>query len=232
MTTPEPHPYYQTRRPVIVAEFSESLRIVEDDFRALLPQHSLEQLRPLVLAELDRVLATLPYVGGAAGRMTPFFEQSAGFFALGRVLRRLRVPMETTAALMRKTFLARMLRSSPEQLSAQGRQWLSEASKASLRMLAEDSEDRVNPGDFVYQFVDPGVTEEGQAFEFGLDYTECGFCKMCKANGDEELLPVMCSLDKESYSLRGIELFRSTTIASGADRCNFRFRLLKDESGS
>ena len=221
---PEPHPYYQARRPAIVADFQDCLQSADEDFQTLVPQHPLEQLRPLVLQELDRVLCTLPYVGGGSGRMTPFFEQAAGFFALGRVLRSLGVPMDITAALMRKTFLARLLRLSQEQRLALGHQWLAEDNQAYLRVLARSSEERANPGDFVYQFVDPGVTENGEAFDFGLDYTECGFCKLCKANGDEELLPVMCSLDQEVYALRGIELFRSTTIASGGGRCNFRFR--------
>lgn len=229
MTTPQPHPYYQARRPAIVADFVECLSSAAADFQSLVPQHPLDQLQPRVLEELDRVLATLPYVGGDTGRMTPFFEQSAGFFALGRVLRSLGVPMDTTAALMRKTFLARLLRLPPEQRLALGRDWVSPDNQAWLRVLARGSEERANPGDFVYQFVDRGITEDGEPFDFGLDYSECGFCKLCQANGDAELLPVMCSMDKESYSLRGIELFRSTTIASGGGRCNFRFRLAKDE---
>lgn len=229
MPTAEPHPYYLQRRSIIVADFLESLRLSSDDFKSLVPQHPLEQLKPAVLEELDRVLATLPYVGGESGRMTPFFEQSAGFFALGRVLRSLQVPMDTTAALMRKTFLSRLLNLSHDERIVVGRDWLSEDNQALLRMLATTSQERRDPGDFVYEFVDRGTTEEGEAFDFGLDYNECGFCKLCKANGDEELLPVMCSMDKESYSLRGIKLLRSKTIAAGDGHCNFRFSMAKED---
>lgn len=218
------HPYYEERRPAIVSDFEESLRLASAEFAKLLPQHPLEELTPRLLEELDQVLSTLPYVGGTAGRMTPFFEQAAGFFALGRVLRSMRVPMDTTATLMRASFMARLMKLSHEQRMALGRQWLAADNQAYLRVVAAASNDRENLGDFVYQFVEPGHTEDGRPFEFGLDYSECGFCKLCKANGDEELLPVMCAMDKESYGLRGIELFRSTTLAGGDEKCNFRFR--------
>lgn len=220
------HPYYAKRKPVIIATFEEALRASAALFDSLVPQHPIDMLKPLVLAELDRMLLTLPYVGGETGRMTPFFEQAASFFALGRVLRRLGVSMEVTASLMRQTFLSKLQGISQTQRLELGRQWLSEDNKAYLRVAALASDAGKSTGDFVYQFVEPGQTESGQTFEFGLDYSECGFCKLCKANGDEELLPVMCSIDKEIYAIRGVELFRSTTLASGANRCDFRFRRL------
>lgn len=223
MTSNPIHPYYLERRSAIVADFLHSLALSATEFEALLPHHLLPDLQSKVLRELDEVLATLPYVGGATGRMTPFFEQSAGFFALGRVLRSLEVPMEITAALMRKSFLAKLLALSQEQRNELGRTWLSQENRQQLRGLAAASQERLNPGDFVYDFVESGVAEDGSAYEFGLNYSECGFCKMCKANGDEDLLPVMCSMDKESYALRGIQLHRSTTIAAGDSHCNFRF---------
>lgn len=220
------HPYYLERRSLIVASFDESLQLSAVLFEKLLPQHRLGDLRPLVLAEFDKVLDTLPYVGGDTGRMTPFFEQAAGFFALGRVLRSLGVSMETTAALMRRTFTARLMSLSQADRHDIGRHWLSPGNQEYLRAAALASDARTNPGDFVYQFVEAGKVASGESFEFGLNYSECGFCKLCKANGDEELFPVMCAMDSEIYAVRGVELFRSTTLASGGPHCDFRFRPL------
>lgn len=222
------HPYYLQRRPLIVAAFEGSLHLSATSFESLVPQHPLEKLKPLVLAELDRILDTLPYVGGDSGRMTPFFEQAAGFFALGRVLRSLDVPMEATASLMRKAFLSKLMNLSRTERLEMGRQWLSADNQAYLRSVALVSDEKENPGDFVYQFVESGKVESGEPFEFGLNYTECGFCKLCKANDDEELLPVMCAMDREVYAVRGVELFRSKTLASGGGHCDFRFRSLAD----
>ena len=228
MGAAEPHPYYLERRPQIVADFTANFGQARSHFERLVPSLALEPLLESVLAELDRVLATLPYVGGASGRLTPFFEQSAGFFALGRVLRRQSVPLDITATLMRKAFLAKLAGMTREERYSLGRQWLSEESKAYLRTTAATSAEREHPGDFVYSFLEPGLNDDGEPYEFGLDYSECGFCKLCKANGDEELLPVMCAMDKEVYALRGIDLHRSTTLAGGAKQCNFRFRAMPE----
>ena len=41
---------------------------------------------------------------------------------------------------------------------------------------------------------------------------------------------MICAMDEESYALRGIALSRTTTLASGARCCNFRYaRLHGDE---
>lgn len=218
------HPYYLDRKPLILADITNALELARPHFEHLLPDYPLDRLLPLVLAEVDKVLLNLPYAGGALGRMTPFFEQGAGFFALGRVLRSLGVPIEINGQLMRKTFLVKLATMSHKQRMALGREWMSEHNQANLRVDTLKSTKRVNPGDFVSQFVEAGNTEFGEPFDFGIDYLECGFCKLCKASGDEDLLPIMCSMDNEVYALRGIELYRTTTIAGGDDRCNFRFR--------
>jgi len=199
------HPYYAERAPAIRADFGESLDLARPHFDGLLPAEPFEELRSEALEELMQVLPTLPYVGGAQGRMTQYFEQNAGVFALGRVLRRRRVAAKIMSPLLRHVFLAK------------------------LRSRPRDERLREDPGDFAYRFVEPGSAGE-KAFEFGLDYDECGFCKMSKANGDEDILPMICAMDEESYALRGIALSRTTTLASGARCCNFRYaRLHGDE---
>ena len=76
----------------------------------------------------------------------------------------------------------------------------------------------------MYEFVEPAAGGSADGYAFGIDYRECGFCKLCKSTGDEDLLPHLCAVDKEFYAVRGIELKRSTTLAGGDSRCDFRFR--------
>ncbi len=224
----EVHPYYRERKPEIVAEFLTSLDVASPDFEDLMPGHSLTALTPRFLDELDQVLVTLPYVGGAEGRMTPFFERNAGVIALGRVLREMGVPIDAISTLMRKTYLSKLAGLPEAERLALGREWLSKESQAYLRQTALKSGERENPGDFVYHFVEAGLTPDGEPFEFGLNYSECGFCKLCKAGGDEDLLPSICAMDEEVYALRGIRLYRTTTLAGGDSQCNFRFGPMTD----
>nr|MDQ2877894.1 L-2-amino-thiazoline-4-carboxylic acid hydrolase [Pseudomonadota bacterium] len=92
------------------------------------------------------------------------------------------------------------------------------------------SQSGAHDGDFVYDYVGPGTTENGETYDFGLNYRQCGFCKLLGANGDDQLLPAICAMDEKVYALRGIELFRTTTIAAGDSHCNFRFRAATEKS--
>src|SRR5215472_11815640 len=67
------------------------------------------------------------------------------------------------------------------------------------------------------------------AFDFGINYKACGFCKFAGRHGDQEILPHICGLDFEAYATSGIRLERTQTLAGGASHCNFRFSRLKPE---
>lgn len=67
------------------------------------------------------------------------------------------------------------------------------------------------------------VLEKSPDYEFGLDYTECGVCKLCNDEGCPELAKYLCSLDYMLVELIGIKLNRTKTLAEGYDKCDFRF---------
>jgi hypothetical protein len=224
------HPYYEARKPVIVRDFLESLELAAPSFAQHLPEIERETLTRVLLEEMDRVLETLPYVGGDEGRMTPFFERNAGVIALGRVLRSRGIPRERIWTLMRKTYLAQLASLPEADRFALGREWLSPENQALLRVEAQKSVEQPYAGDFMYEYVGPGVTEEGDEYEFGLNYSQCGFCQLMKKGGDEDLLPAICAMDREVYAVRGVELFRTTTLAAGDSQCNFRFRALRPKA--
>ena len=106
-----------------------------------------------------------------------------------------------------------------ERLEA-GRKFMSDANKALIREQAACSDEQKYPGDFVYDYVEPGPND---TFEFGVNYRACGFCKFAGRHGDLDILPHICGLDFAAYDLRGIRLERTQTLAQGAPYCNFRF---------
>lgn len=222
------HAYYQSRKQEIIRQIEESLALVAPEFARKIPEIDLADLRPQLFTEINSVIDALPWVGGDEGRMTGYFEQNAGVIALGRVLLAQGLEWHTVADLLTRTFLARLTVLDEKTRFEMGRNFMSQASQAQLRVLAEQSQARENAGDFVYTFVDAGTDEVGHDFDFGLDYQECGFCKLCAATGDGAILPMICGMDEESYALRGIRLTRTQTLASGATHCNFRYSLLPE----
>jgi hypothetical protein len=89
-----------------------------------------------------------------------------------------------------------------------------------MRRAALESQERVYPADWVFRFVEG----DGEAFDWGIDYTECGIVKFFRAQGAGELAPYMCLADYPVSEALGTGLIRNTTIAEGAERCDFRFK--------
>ncbi len=57
--------------------------------------------------------------------------------------------------------------------------------------------------------------------EYFLTYTECGVCKVCKAEGCFELVRYMCGMDYPICHLKGSVLDRNKTLGYGDEICNF-----------
>jgi hypothetical protein len=158
--------------------------------------------------------------------MSDFFMRLIGFMAISRVLRRHGVPLSVIGDIERETYTAQLLTVPEAERLALGRQFMSSENQALLREQAIKSHQGEFPEDFIYDFVEP---VPGDTFEFGINYTACGFCKFAARHGDKEILPNICGLDFDAYATRGIHLDRTQTLAGGADHCNFRFSRLPSD---
>lgn len=186
----------------------------------------IDEIRQEVMSEFEIVLVQMPYVGGAASRMSDFFMRLLGFMAIGRVLRRRGIALPVIGDIERETYKAQLLTVPEAERLASGRQFMSPENRALVREQAAKSHAKEYPEDFVYDFVEPGP---GDSFEFGINYKACGFCKFAGRHGDQEILPHICGLDFEAYATRGIRLERTQTLAGGASHCNFRFSRIEPE---
>jgi hypothetical protein len=222
----ELHPFYELHRGAMEAAMRQRLDLAEPLLRELPQLSDLDRLKHETMAEFEIVLGQLPYVGGAASRMTDFFMRLIGFIAIGRVLRRYGVALPVIGDIERETYKAHLLTVTEDERLASGRQFMSADNQATLREHAARSQAGEYAEDFVYDFVEPGP---GDRFDFGINYKACGFCKFAARHGDQEILPSICGLDFEAYAVRGIHLERTQTLAGGASHCNFRFSKLKPE---
>jgi hypothetical protein len=88
------------------------------------------------------------------------------------------------------------------------------------RAQAAESQERRYRGDWVFTFVEG----DGQEFDYGLDFTECGICKYYHAQGADELTPYLCLMDGVVSKAFGLGLVRHKTLAEGAAICDFRYK--------
>ena len=225
------HPFYEAHRGAMEAAMRERLDLAEAMLRERAQLSEIDEIRREVMDEFEIVLTQMPYVGGAASRMSDFFMRLMGFTAISRVLRRHGVPVPVIGEIERETYKAQLLTVSEAERLAAGRQFMSPENQALLReqaaRSAAESHQTEFPEDFVYDFVEPDTDDN---FEFGINYKACGFCKLAACHGDKDILPNICGLDFVAYAARGIHLERTQTLAGGASHCNFRFsRVASDE---
>src|SRR5260370_42664515 len=198
MAVPEVHPFYEAHRAEMEASMRQRLDLIED---MLLERLGLKDVAPVkkdMMGEFDVVLAQMPYVGGAESRMSDFFMRLLGFMAIGRVLHRRGVPKNVIAELELESFKSQMLTVPEAERLEAGRKFMSDANKALIREQAACSDEQKYPGDFVYDYVEPGPND---TFEFGVNYRASGFLKFAGRHGDLAILPHICGLDVPAYDL-------------------------------
>lgn len=222
----EIHPFYEAHRGAMEAAMHQRLDIAEAMLRERTQLSDVARIRQEVMDEFEIVLTQMPYVGGAASRMSDFFMRLMGFMAIGRVLRRHGVALPVIGDIERESYKAQLLTVPEAERLASGSQFMSSENQSLLREQAAKSHAEEYPEDFVYDFVEPGPDD---SFEFGINYKACGFCKFAARHGDKEILSHICGLDFEAYATRGIRLERTQTLAGGASHCNFRFSRLRPE---
>ncbi|WP_375314395.1 L-2-amino-thiazoline-4-carboxylic acid hydrolase [Bradyrhizobium sp. A5] len=223
----EVHPFYETHRSAMEAAMRERLDLAEAMLRERAHLSDIDGIRREVMDEFEIVLTQMPYVGGAASRMSDFFMRLTGFMAISRVLLRHGVPAPVIGEIERDTYKAQLLTAPEAERLAAGIQFMSPENQALLRQQAAESvtesHQKEFPEDFVYDFIEPRSQD---SFEFGINYKACGFCKLAARHGDKDILPNICGLDFDAYAARGIRLERTQTLAGGASHCNFRFSRL------
>jgi len=224
------HPFYESHRAAMEAAMRHRVDLAATMLRERAHLSDIDAIRREVMDAFEIVLIQMPYVGGAASRMSDFFMRLMGFMAISRVLRRHGVSPSVIGEIERETYKAQLLTQPEAERLAAGRQFMSPENQALLREQAAKSTTKSHqdafPDDFVYDFVAPGP---GDKFEFGIDYKACGFCKFAAHHGDKDILANICGLDFDAYAARGIHLERTQTLAGGASHCNFRFSRLPSE---
>jgi len=219
----ELHPFYAAHRPQMEEAMRQRLDLADSQLRKHLRLSDITDLCQEIMDEFVTVLEQMPYVGGAESRMTDFFMRLLGFMAIGRVLHRHGLPAKVIGDIEVETYKAQLLMAPEAERLKAGRQFMSAENQALVREQAALSREEKYPGDFLYDFVEPGPDDH---FEFGVNYRACGFCKFAAQHGDKDILPNICGLDFDAYAVRGIRLDRTQTLAGGASHCNFRFSRL------
>jgi hypothetical protein len=172
------------------------------------------------IQRFEALLPDIPYIGGDENRLTRTLYLTAAMLAMYRSLMARGESTEGAARLIHMGS-ASFYNAFPTRYLMRwgGRQQFGRKRIDQRTREAAVSQERRYSGDWVFDV----VKGDGQSFEWGLDYTECGIVKYLTREGAPELGSYLCWLDYPVFATMGVKLTRTETIAQGCRRCDFRF---------
>lgn len=211
--------YYTSQSSKLLREFDQTVGRVRD----VLVERFGEGLATTVVGKARQVfeslLPQLPYLGGRQP-FTQWILSTAWFLSMYRVLEQHGRTVEEAGQLV-YDLSAAFLEAYPAFMRRLlGYRAFSRRHIRSVEKRAAESQQRQYPGDYVFAFVEG----DGEAFDYGVDYTECAACKFLTEQGAPELAPYICATDVLSSDALGWGLVRTMTLAEGYEKCDFRFK--------
>lgn len=94
------------------------------------------------------------------------------------------------------------------------------------RMLIKVLQEKVRWNKSKEGFVANIITNKDETYGigYGVDILECGICKLFQKHNYSRYASILCEVDEVTSKLAGLEMIRTGTIATGAKKCDFRYK--------
>jgi hypothetical protein len=174
---------------------------------------------------LARLLPRVPDLG-PANRNEMSLEEAVWLTALTQAMRARKLPESMAGRLFFDLCAEEMDEQLADATSARaltetGAAMFTPAGREDLRAWTTETQKRSHPADWV----GTAVFGNGQDFDLGYDYSECGAVKYFRANGVGGVAPYFCLNDFTLSKAQGTGLARMHTLAQGDRLCDFRYAL-------
>lgn len=212
--------YYISMKPKLLKDFEEMGKLTREAGKAYFDDATLDSMINETREAFESLIPQIPYIGGRKNRLSEMLPKSAMSLALYKVLKARGMPVEEIGKLNYEIaeryskHVPRLVRPFMSRLR------FSRIIKRVLKKMAERSQKREYIEDWVFFYVEG----DGEHFDLGIDYTECAICKLFQQQGADEFTKYMCLIDFASSKASGSGLFRTTTLAEGAEKCDFRWK--------
>ena len=219
MTTEIRDDYYTSQKERLLRDFGRAKR-----FSKVLALHVDDQPTSAIIQEtrqeFERLIPEIPYIGGKANNLTQDLIDCTMLLALYQVLKREGFRIEEIGKIVIEMEQKRVHSYPRFVLKLLGKVIHSPLGKNRLKKAADKSQEGRYPGGWVSVYIEG----DGEEFDFGIDYLECGLCKFYHQQGADEFTPYLCQFDYVQQSAMRAGFFRSMTLAEGAERCDFRWK--------
>jgi hypothetical protein len=217
--TMEAGSWYLENKPKIMRQVRFTLRHFRKHLVEAYGKEEGEAIASETVQGFEALLPDLPYIGGDENTLTRNLYLTASMLAMYRALQARGASVEQAARLI-YFGTASFFNSFPTRwlMRWQARRMFGRKFQDQRRHVAAISQQRRYPDDWVFEVVE----RDGQGFDFGVDYTECGIVKYLAREGAPELAPYLCWIDYPQFAAMHLRLDRTETLAQGGQRCDFR----------
>ena len=215
-----PTEYYVAQKSRLLKALDKSLKYIRQTLTSHYGTAFADQIVAEAQQEFEQLLPELPYIGGKKNRLTMILVFSAGALALYRVLKAHGKTVKETGKILYDAIEAQAATTSRLKGWMLQRLTWSRYMKNKLKKMCLESQQRLYPENWVAYYIEG----DNDTFDIGIDYTECAICKFFHKHGADELTPYLCLLDFPMSKANGTGLVRTTTLAEGGNRCDFRFK--------
>ena len=209
--------HYQQRHDQLMTLFDQHAAdwqtVMQDDY----PPAFIEAILIDARTAYADLIPQMPDIGGDANHLTWGIIGAGRCLAFYRAMQKHGKSAPETGKILYDTTV---LQSNRPRSPIPPDQWKTEAQLMERRrQRAARSQQRQYPADYIYTLEEG----DGEDFDFGYNFTQCGVHQWFKALGAEEFTRYYCFLDYPKSRVNGLGLVRTRALSLGDDHCNHRF---------
>ncbi len=212
--------HYSRRKETLLKEFDRTAALMDVSLVARYGKEFARALRTEVRQEYEKLLPDMPYIrGGRARALNTFLLITAQELAAYKAMKKQgKSPAEAWE------LCHQALRLRVEKIPRWKRWLLRRLMFSSLtRMIMARrarQQQKARFGDFEVEY----LIGEGDDFDLGVNYLQCGNHGLVLKHGGDEFAPYVCMSDIALSDAMGWGLTRTQTLADGCHHCDFRFK--------
>ncbi len=170
--------------------------------------------------ECEKLIPQIPDIGGEKNPYSKIFDNAVLSLAVYKALKRHGKLTEEIGELHYRMF-DEHLQSVPLVTRRLAGWWkMSGFTKRSIRKRSEWSQRHYYP----YGWTEEYVEGDGRAFDWGVNFTQCGIVKFFHDQGADEFTKYVCLIDFATSRRLGLGVERTMTLAEGHERCDPRMK--------
>jgi hypothetical protein len=212
--------YYSAHKEKLLKDFDKIFALIKTSLVTHYGKKFTSKLQRETRQEYEKLIPEIPYIKGLRSKaLNSFLIGTAQELAAYRVMKKHDKSPEEAWELCHKALRFKLAETPQWKLWLLRRFMFSLLVRKIVSRRARQQK-KVRFGDFEVEY----LIGEGEEFDFGVNYLQCGNLIFAKRQGGEEFAPYICMSDIVLSETMGWGLARTQTLADGCSHCDFRFK--------